>query len=56
MNDVDAENDATVIASIDVPHAILKCAIHLMVLQMMRDLVFTSDDGVIALISGTTSQ
>jgi hypothetical protein len=53
--DVAAENEARLIASIDVQSAIHKSAIHLVVLQFLRDLVIDADDEASAIISNSSS-
>jgi hypothetical protein len=52
--DVEAGNDTKIIESINVEHAILKCAIHLFVLQLIRDLCLNFDDEAIQILSGTS--
>ncbi|KAI3629325.1 hypothetical protein MIR68_012632 [Amoeboaphelidium protococcarum] len=52
FTDVEAENEAQIISSININKAIMKCAVHLMVLSMMKDLMFKIDDPIMNILGG----
>jgi brefeldin A-inhibited guanine nucleotide-exchange protein len=56
LTDVAVEEESRIIASIDLQHAILKCAIHLFLLEFIRDFAIEQDDFALYILRNTAQK